>query len=125
MTPSIVIGDGSEMSPPPDYPLFVRVMRFEKPGDQEPSHSHRDGHFTFCLYGRFLIWTGKETTVEVEGPCLVWIAGGVDHQVTALPLSDDERHKLMKIYERGPEEFLRFMQSLTTAACIHDKRAFA
>lgn len=98
--PEIVIGDASEFASQhaDAFPLFTRLMIFKDAGDQEPEHSHRDGHFTALLVGKAL-FNVEGRLVEKTAPCLVWIAAGSKHQITAL--------------DQG-----------TIAACIHDKRVF-
>lgn len=98
--PEAIIGDASAFADQHQdaFPLYVRMMIFKSAGDQEPEHSHRDGHFTALLKGRAL-FNVEGRLVEKSAPELVWIAAGAKHQITAL--EDD-----------------------TQCACIHDKRAF-
>lgn len=97
--PEIILGDASDFfeQHADAFPLFVRLMTFAHAGDQEAEHSHRDGHFTALLKGRALFHVDGRLA-ERSAPCLVWIAAGAKHQITAL--EDD-----------------------TQAACILDKRA--
>lgn len=98
--PDSIIGDASDFSiqHKDAFPLYVRLMIFKSAGDQEPEHSHRDGHYTALLKGRAL-FNIEGRLVEKKAPELVWISAGSKHQITAL--EDD-----------------------TQAACVHDKRAF-
>lgn len=97
--PRVILGDGSEMNPPAEWPLVVRMMIFDHAGDQEPEHTHRDGHWTVLHIGRFLIYVDGMAR-QKEAPDMVWIAAMAKHQITAL--TDGAQ-----------------------ASCLHDKRAFA
>jgi quercetin dioxygenase-like cupin family protein len=98
--PDCSIGDATDFAKTHKdaFPLFVRLMIFKHAGDQEPEHTHRDGHFTALLKGRAL-FNIEGRLIEYSAPTLIWIAAGSKHQITAL--EDD-----------------------TQCACIHDKRAF-
>lgn len=102
------------------FPLFVRMLQFERVGEQEDAHRHKDGHFHAVLHGRILANVQGKMQI-VDAPALVWISAGTLHEVTALPMPPELEEKLRAAFDQGFEA-VRALFELPIVACVHDKR---
>lgn len=81
--------------------LWVRMMHFEKAGDQNEGHKHNFDHITLLSKGSVEVDVEGKKTV-FKAPHMIYIAAGKSHYLTAL--EDDTVASCLHALRTGERE---------------------